>query len=236
MTVILVKVLVRDNAPWIPMLKTMLCRLEGLAHFEVWFYENDSVDNTRHLLWGSVLSESNLMPGKTRTERLATYRNRLKDHAREVVSDFVLLIDSNVFFSKRSLETMLETMSLKPEVDMVVPHASVSPCEFFYDTFATILEDGTRCGPFTSVVPCNGKHGHVRHCHRVTGASPIIAHNERYHKFKSCFGGFVLIRHEAYKKARWSVDGPDDCEHWNFCKGLNIVMDRESKVIWRENM
>jgi hypothetical protein len=230
---ILVKVLVRDNAKWLPLFKTMFQKLEGLAEFELWFYENDSRDATKDLLWGNVLSEENPLPGLTRTQRLAVYRNCLKDHVTSE-ADFVLLIDSNMFFSRKSLETMIETMVHRTE-DMVVPHAMVRPCEFFYDTFATILEDGTRCGPFTSIVPC-GASQHVRHCHRVTGVPPIIQHTERYHTFKSCFGGFVLIRFEAYKKARWSVDSPCDCEHWNFCKGLSVVMDRESKVIWTEHL
>ena len=231
---ILVKVLVRDNARWIPMFKSMFKNLESLADFDLWFYENDSVDETKSLLWGNVLSESNPLPGLTRTQRLTVYRNKLKDHVTSE-ADFVLLIDSNVLFSKKSLETMLETMKDLPEVDMVVPHAIVRPCEFFYDTFATILMDGTKCGPFTSITPCSSAR-HVRHCYHCTGSAPVIQHNERYHRFKSCFGGFVLLRFDAYKRSRWSVDTPNDCEHWKFCDGLHIVMDRESRVIWTENI
>ena len=229
---ILVQVLVRNNASLIPHFQQMFERLKPLADFELWFYENDSIDGTKELLFGNVLSETNPLPGLTRTQRLAEYRNKLKDHVTSA-ADFVLLIDSNIFFSAKSLETMLETMKSFPDVNMVVPHAMVKtslPCTFYYDTFAVGVDQ------FTSLLPCeHAGPRHDRHCHRVTGRPPMIQTDERHHRLARGFGGFVLVRYEAFQKAKWSVNTPDDCEHWNFCSMIGpILLDRESRVIWVE--
>jgi len=65
------------------------------------------------------------------------------------------------------------------------------------------------------------------------------ADGPRHIQFKSCFGGFVLLRPEAYKDAQWFVNEETDCEHWQFCADIRkhgkIAMNRDANVIWTEH-
>lgn len=249
---ILIKTLVRDNQRWIPFFKSMVDRLELKFQditFDTWIFENDSIDYTKKLIRENftnffIEKFNHPMESMTRTRRLALYRNKFKENLEKILEnyDYVLLVDSNIFFSESSLTHMLETIK-DPTISMVCPHACVQtslPCKFFYDTFATILSDGSRCSQMTNVVECT-HHGstHDRHCHKAHGNPPIHMQDEgRIIDFNSCFGGFVLIKREAYQQAKWGIDKHTDCEHWQFCADIRrhgrIVMDREANVIWTE--
>jgi hypothetical protein len=234
---LLIQVLVKNNEQWVKQFKTMIDKIQ--CQKEIYFYENDSTDGTRDHLFGNVFSEHCSLKG-TRTERLSVYRNKLKDFVKEEF-DLVLLVDSNVYFSEKSFLHLLETIK-DPSVAMAVPHAMVKtslPCTFYYDTFAA------KCDQFDSVLPClhDGPY-HDRHCHKVTGRKPIKEFTPMSHKLKReiefdyCFGGFVLLKWDAFKGSKWGTKSPTDCEHWMFCDDVRrfgkIMMNTDSKVIWVE--
>ena len=252
MTKILIKSLVRDNQRWIPFFKSMVDSLETKfpdIQFSTWIFENDSIDHTKKLIRENfknyyIQKFDHPIDSATRTRRLAKYRNTFKEKMVDILPayDYVLLVDSNIFFSQSSLGRMLDTIQ-KPGISMVCPHACVQtslPCRFFYDTFATITARGEKCSQFTNVVECE-HHGptHDRHCHHAMGNPPIYTHHDgRIIDFNSCFGGFVLIKREAYEQSSWSIKDSNDCEHWAFCEDVRkhgrIVMDKEANVIWTE--
>lgn len=252
MTKILVKTLVRDNQRWIPFFRSMVDNLQTKfpeIQFDTWVFENDSIDHTKRLIEENfenfyIQKFDHPLDPMTRTRRLAKYRNMFKDKMVNIIDnyDYVLLVDSNIFFSQSSLVKMLETIK-DPTISMVCPHACVQtslPCKFFYDTFATITTEGEKCSQFTNVLECT-HHGatHDRHCHKAHGHPPIYTDKcGRVIDFNSCFGGFVLIKREAYQQARWGIEKHTDCEHWQFCADIRkhgrVVMDREANVIWTE--
>ena len=238
---ILANILVQNNEKWMIMFNQMFSKLEH--DIDLYVYENNSTDGTKKYLFGKkIISENIDIPNWSRTERICHFRNKLKKNIESTDYDYVLLIDSNIFFSKKSLDILINTLENNSDVAMACPHAMVKtslPCEFFYDTFATVLLDGTRCGQFTSVIECTSKNPkHDRHCHRVTGASPVFSQTPELKEVKSSFGGFVLLRYSAFKDSWWSTDAPSDCEHWKFCDDVRkhgkIVINTESKVIWTE--
>jgi hypothetical protein len=238
---ILANILVQNNAKWMPMFKHMFSNLE--RDIELYIYENNSTDGTKECLFGKkIISENIIVPNWSRTERISHFRNKLKKCVLPENHEYVLLIDSNIFFSKKTLDMMIETLENNPDVAMVCPHGMVKtslPCEFFYDTFATVLLDGTRCGQFTSVIECKSNHHkHDRHCHKVTDTKPIFKQSSELKEVKSSFGGFVLLRYSAFKDSWWSTNTPNDCEHWAFCEQVRkhgkIVINTEAKVIWTE--
>lgn len=237
---VLITTLVRDNERWVPQFYSMvdnLCRNFKHIHFDVFVYENDSVDSTKSLLKGDYFSTNFGHPKDmaSRTKRLAFYRNDMKERIPDLGKyEYVLMIDSNITFGYMALAYMLETMISRDDVDMVIPNAMVRtsvPCEFYYDTFAMKL------GQFDSVMEC-GHEGakHDRHCHRITGSAPKFRKDgPDVEKVDYGFGGFVLVKRESFEKAKWAVEKETDCEHWAFCDQVgNIVLDKRSKVLWSE--
>lgn len=240
----LATLLVQNNEQWLPMFKTMFEKIKAKYDVDLWVYENNSKDNSKQLLYGDHIVSENLeeLPKGSRTERIAFFRNRLKSQIPDGEYDYMLCIDSGLFFSLQTFETLLETLETNKDIVMVVPHTMVKtsiPCEFFYDTYATITMEGEKCGQFTSVIECNSKSPyHDRHCHRVTKMKPIFSGDQRLCEVKASCGGFYMVRYEAYKNAWYKPKTPTDCDPWSFCEDVSahgkIVIDRDAKSLWSE--
>lgn len=247
---VVIQTLVRNNRSWLTNYVTMIAALEHKfpsATFDVHVWENDSTDGSREFLekHQSITVHGGPQSDKDapRTIRLARYRNQLKQEVDISDADYVLMIDSGIWFGTLSFQNMLETLEKHKDIAMVIPHAVVKegmPCSFFYDTFATITEKGRKCDQFTNLLPCENTktNKHVRHCHYAHGDKPIVFGPQRHINLQSGFGGFVLIRPGAFNSAMWSVNDESECEHWAFCKMVldhgRVVMDRNAKVIWSE--
>ena len=255
---ILVQLLVQNNARWIPSLHSMLSNLRSSnpdTDFAFWLYENDSTDGTINEIlkykdfWNvHTQNYGNKFAHMFRTQRIAHHRNEFKKFMTTKYDDFsefdfVVVMDSDIFFNNKTLYTMLETMKSNPDVHMVCPHGRVMrslPCQFHYDTWATLTTDGKRCGQFTNIIECTHQGAkHDIHCHHARGLPPIIkADGPRLTEFNSFFGGFGLIRSKAYSESWWGADDDSQCDTWKFCKGVRkhgkVVMDRESSVLWSD--
>ena len=240
---VLISTLVRNNEKWLPQFYSMvdiIKRNNPDIHFGIHIYENDSTDSTKSLLKYNYTSNDFGHPQDmmTRTTRLAFYRNDAKRHITDLdLYDYILMVDANMLFGAKAFNKLLETLTDNSDIAMATPHAMVHgsiPCEFYYDTFAMGL------GQFDSVFECSYQGArHDRHCHKVAHSWPqILASGPRLTEVEKCFGGFVLIRKDAYKNSEWRVKNPQDCEHWEFCADVlkhgKIVIDRESKVLWYE--
>ena len=245
---ILITTLVRNNANWLPQFYTMVERLKSDIPditFDTYIYENDSTDDTKRLLKGEHFSGNLGHPvdKKTRTQRIAFYRNTVKKNTMNRGHDYILMVDSNITWGTQAFKCLLETLETDPGISMACPNAMVKtslPCQFYYDTFAM------RKGQFDSIFECMAPGPkHDRHCHRATGFRPHHPSgpdSPRRVEFDTCFGGFVLLRSEFYNNPDiwWTLmDGADDCEHWGFCQlirkhGGRIVVDRHAKVLWSE--
>ena len=242
---VLVTAIVRNNATWIPQFYAMVDNLRRnipSIHFDTFVYENDSVDASKSMLRSNFYSATHGHPWdrRSRTKRLAFYRNDMKKHIKNIDSyDYTLMVDSEILFGHRAFEYLFETLQDDGGIAMVIPHAMVKhavPCEFYYDTFAMKKKQ------FDSVVECTHTGAkHDRHCHRVNcGEFPIIrAEDPKITEVKYGFGGFVLIRQKFFTACEWGVLTETDCEHWLFCDavrkmGGKIAMNRLSRVLWSE--
>lgn len=204
-----------------------LGRLEAStnAEFSYFFYENDSVDNTRIQLKDWARGDSNRfllyedlgtpkfgsISSEMRFTLMSYYRNTLLRYSLEHLdSDFTLLLDSDVIVEGDLINKSLQIFGSK--VAMITPNTVVEPlpCKMcscgrpvYYDSLALNDIDGNpsmtwACNPF------------YRKSDRDKWATMQPVEVSR------AFAGAALIRTEVLKKCNWDLTDPN-CEHWRFC-------------------
>ena len=221
----------RDSEDHINRTLNCLEDIEAEADFSYYFYENDSIDETRDILkdWlsprkGSLLSESIGLPkfGSVmdieRLMLLAYYRNRCASQIKDSDTEYTLMIDTDVEFTKKDFLVLLGEMiqmdcvmavanTRQPQVKDLVTHLSE---DSFYDV------------------------GCLKDMYFNTGAymsdCPLVLEKDRDAwyagkpvKIAAGFSGFSLVKTEALKKCKWSTQGR--IEHINFCTELREFGD-----------
>ncbi len=195
------------------------------ADFEYFFYENDSKDNTSGILkeWmkgkeGKLLSEtaneqshgSTLEPN--RMIKMARIRNKMAELGKPTNSDYSVVFDSDLSFSKNIINDFLKYTDL--DFSMLTANSRQTvPCKMggdsetsYYDSLSLFdLEDN--------------------HC-MTWSDNPFYEDSDRL-KFKQgkpihvkrAFGGFALIKSNYFNNVEWSSSG--NLEHWALCDQLN---------------
>jgi len=231
----------RDSEPHIQRTLSQLEDLETLDYdFEYYFYENDSKDNTVAILknwlknrkhkfrhenlnakkFGSVTSVE-------RMEFLCKCRNKCKNLLKDTKSEYTLLVDSDIFFSKENLEKHLDSINSLDDCVMVTPNVRQNIKDLMFNE----TEDS-----YYDVYPLfdkNKKRGlYFSDCPFPSGMDRMDWKFKKPVKCLSAFGGFALIRTEALKKVNWSTNG--ECDHVNLCIDLqvfgNIYVDPNNLV------
>jgi hypothetical protein len=200
--------------------------------FDFYFYENDSKDNTKNILdkWisnkkGKVNSEILNFPkyGSVvdiqRLILLSYYRNKLLSMINTTDSDYVLMIDTDISFTKNDFLELLNTFqkidnsvmavanTRQPQInDFMLNETSDS----FYDVFA--LRD-----------KYNNNGLYFTNCPLMLKQDREKWENEEPIRILSGFSGFSLIKTEVLKKCRWSTSYHS--EHVNFCLDVNRYGD-----------
>jgi hypothetical protein len=195
------------------------------ADFEYFFYENDSKDATPKILrnWiegkkGKLLSEtvneqsygSTLEPN--RMIKMARIRNKMANLGKPVESDYSIIIDSDLEFSKNIVNDFLKYKDL--DFSMLTPNVRQTvPCKMgsksktsYYDSLSLFDTENNHCMTWSG--------------------NPFYEDSDR-DKFKSgepihvsrAFGGFVFIKSEFFNKVNWKSTG--NLEHWALCDQLN---------------
>ena len=216
--------LFRDSAKKIPDCLKRLEALEKRYEIEYYFYENDSKDNTVELLkkWltdreGKLITEVLNAPSfghitpKERMERMTYYRNTILNKAKPLTSDYALLLDSDIKYSKDIIKKYLRHM--KNDVVMCTPFIKQNiKCHMcncgrpsYYDCFALIDKENnqgllTSCNPFL-----------IESDHKKWDNNQPVEVN-------SAFGGVVLIKTAILNEIEWATTG--GCEHWLFCEAV----------------
>jgi hypothetical protein len=192
---------------------------------EFFFYENDSKDDTRSIItdWfkdkpGKFFYEDVNTPkfGSVsdvyRLVLLSYYRNKLKELAGEVSSDYCLLVDSDIIYDNTHVELLIEES--RNDWVMVTPNIRQYQIEdfmlgeaedSFYDTFAM------RDIYFNNVL-------YFTDCPLILNADRELWKDGKPVEVCSAFGGLALAKSDAYNKSRWSTSGHS--EHINFCTEL----------------
>lgn len=204
-----------------------LNEIEG-CEFEFFFYENDSLDNTRSILnewvkdrnamffyedigtpkYGSVTNEERLV-------LLSYYRNKLKRMAGNVSTDFSLLLDTDIVFNNQHVIALLDEIRWNPNLAMVTANTRQieipdvlfgETSDSYYDVFA--------CRDFY-----NNSCFYFANC-------PLILQDDREKwnnnipvSVSSAFGGLAVVSNLAFTYSKWSTNGHS--EHVNFCKEVS---------------
>ena len=218
--------LFRNSEAHLPRVLKQMNQLKEVANISFNFYENDSTDNTLQILkdfGANVFSEKLDAPffgsveSNVRTSLLAYYRNKLKRLAGHVEEDYVLLIDTDLFFSSEHLDGLIETIEggdcamVTPNTLQNVPDWMFNRSEkSYYDVYCFRDRFGSN-GAYFSSCPFYNKRDMMQWC----DGDPV--------KTNSSFGGFALIRSEIYNRVWWSSDFHS--EHVNFCGEVNQFGD-----------
>jgi hypothetical protein len=231
----------RDNEDSIYKTLSQLEEIEKEFDVTYFFYENDSKDNTPAILkkWmsgdrkGSLKVEVLGSPHFKRTlepERmgqLCSYRNKCKKLSEGLSFDYAVVFDSEIIFSVENLKKQIKTLIDTENCVMVCPnirqniyaYASDFCLTSYYDVYPFKDRYGNRgiyfadCPSFQEDDMKNWRRG-----------NPV--------RVNSAFGGFAVIKWEAFEKVSWSSDL--NCDHVNFCYDLSrygdIYIDSASKV------
>ena len=158
--------LFRDSESYIHECLSSLNDIESAtnANFEYFFYENDSKDNTAEILknWiknkdGKLLSEkaneesygSTLEPN--RMIKMARIRNKMANLGKPVKSDYSVVIDSDLIFSKNIINDFLKYKDL--DFSMLTPNVRQTvPCKMggdsetsYYDSLSLFDTENNHC-------------------------------------------------------------------------------------------
>lgn len=222
--------LFRDSEEYIHNTLSSLDILNSLGDFDFYFYENDSVDNTKNILqeWltdkkGDLISENINSPkfgSVTNIERLillSYYRNKAKSLLQNSKSDYTLLLDTDIMFTKEDFMCLYNFLEKQQNAAMVVSNTrqyqikdlmNNKTQDSFYDVFA-LRDKFNNNGLYFTDCPfvLNDDRNKWDHNHPIT--------------IKSGFSGFCLSRTEILKKEDcfWSTCGHS--EHINFCYSIS---------------
>lgn len=231
----------RDSEPWAKRTLSQLEEFETLGYdFEYYFYENDSKDSTADILRSWVSNRSGTFKsevlnkkkfGRTaelgRLELLSDCRNKCKDLGSSSLSDYSLIIDSDIIFSKKTLEKSLRFLNENKKCVAVSPNVRQNIPDYVGNRSDTSYYD---IFPFKDSY--GGKANAWDDCPFRNGIDRMRWFSGQAVKCNSCFGGFFLTRTEDYNRVSWSTES--ESEHVNFCKQLNelgdIFIDPVNKV------
>lgn len=201
------------------------------VEFEFFFYENDSLDNTRKILqnWcdlnnGKITYEDQGCPAFGSTvnfERfllLSYYRNKLKNFTEENTdSDYTIILDSDIVFSNGCLEKLIKykdynncsMMTGNPRQS--IPSQVFSKCiTSYYDTAA-----------FTNRLGASGQLW--CDCPSILDYDLESWKKGLPIKVNSAFGGIAILKTKYLKQTYWSSHGQS--EHVEFCYRLHEFGD-----------
>ena len=242
--VVPVLMLFRNNESYIetslPTILDVLQRALELLHMRprFYFYENNSKDNTRHLLRrvaeerDTMLVTEDLPDVKqggdrtsTRCKRMALCRNAVMSMALpDIVSaPLVLMLDTNVFFSVNTVLHLAHALTISPRVGMTTACTmDARNPEHYYDTYAYMdLKDLQRRNPYISV---HRYHCMLRTCNQCAHfqrlyLETINPNQPAVRDVASAFAGIAALRPAAMLSSQWFSQN-NLCEHIDFCKHM----------------
>jgi hypothetical protein len=227
--------LFRDSEKHIHRTLSLLSELDSLGDFDFYFYENDSIDNTKNILekWlvdrkGKLLSENinsprfGSVPNVERLVLLSYYRNKSKELiVKNSQSEYTLLIDTDIVFTTEDFLILLNFMQKERNAAMVVSNTRQYQIEdlmnhetqdSFYDVFA-----------FRDKLNNNGLY--FTDCPFILNEDRTRWSSDQAVHIKSGFSGFALLRTDIIKNTDcfWSTCG--NSEHVNFCYSVSKYGD-----------
>ena len=222
---------VRDNESDIEYtlnkLKSIEDNLIDKYTFHYYILENDSSDNTPHIIidffdhsngkfriekndkrkWGDTTEIS-------RVKDMAYYRNLMLELCNTwEKSKYSFILDTGITFNEDIISKYINILETHNDIVMTTPYGTVNKTLQYYDTFALKVKDKPNgYFPYTSL--------------------------ERLIDVESAFGGFVCIRSKFLKDIQWEHTDEKVSEHNSMCKQLlkhgRIVIVKDIKVEWKK--
>jgi hypothetical protein len=263
--------LFRNNRVYLEWLLPMLERME--KHYKsnhdielhYAFYENDSTDVTPKVLRKFCshpsrrqrclcLTEKNQTKqngfsnecGWERAGYLAILRNKLLAKMRPIGTDWLLIMDSDIYFEVTILEEMLSVKPTDKNIAMVTcntkevkkqdaPTGQPYVCwEHYYDTYAVVEKDDRMFYPICRFAECTA-------CKDQRNASFLPTHHADANgciDVRSAFAGLALVPSKLLNKkyVQWRTTEVcygemSLCEHVYFCDMINIASEGGRIVI-----
>lgn len=201
------------------------------------FFENDSTDNTPHLLlkWlknraGLLTSERLNAPkwGSVASLERVRYQARYRNMALEPLNnyyhyDYLLIVDSDVHWQPELITGMIDALDKNEKWGMVSPNTTQNVRDYvgdtdkdsYFDSWSLKDLDGRQCLTFAA----NPFLSQVDRMLWDAGL-PVVCN--------SAFGSIAMTKAEAMDYVEWSV--VDGVEHWEFCRrirdnGYQVVAD-----------
>lgn len=214
----------RDSEPHIRVTLKNLENLYDICNPDFYFYENDSVDNTKNILqnWildkkGELISESlgykkyKSVVDIERFKLLAIYRNKIKKIVEsQSTSEYTLIIDTDVSFDNNDILNLLTAFNSNNDICMAVSNTRQNISDLmlqqskdsFYDVLP-IRDSYNNSGLYFTDCPLLMSEDRKK-----------WADNENV-SINAGFSGVSIIKTEILPKCRWSTTGYS--EHINFC-------------------
>jgi hypothetical protein len=238
-----VVLLVKNNEPYLLYLNNIMDKIKSVYdnyHLEFFFYENNSIDNTKNEVKNFFKNRNGIYMCKdisnnsnynkeisiSRGEYMCYLRNNLKEFHGKLNSDFVLLLDSNVVFLENTLQKMIDVLNNNKDISMVTPFGldyNIFNSHYnlhYYDTFALIKNNidykthGNSC-LFNLCRRCKD----FRSEYNITiNENELFSLYDDFVHVNSAFAGFALLRTEIYNEVFWDKT---ICEHHSFCKKIS---------------
>jgi hypothetical protein len=219
----------RDSEPHIKRTLKQLEDLESLNgfSFSYFFYENDSKDLTPEIMkqWmelrkGSFLSENlnakkfGSTPCNDRMKLLCECRNKSKSLAGENKSDYSLIFDGDIEFSKENFLLLVNDIKTLPKAVMATPNIRQNISDLVF---------GVSNDSYYDVYPFRDKHGnegmYFSDCPSFNREDQFNWKIGNHISCSSAFGGFALIKSSAFNSVWWTSDV--NCDHVNLCYDLH---------------
>jgi hypothetical protein len=228
--------LFRDSEKHISQTLSALENLSKIGEFDFYFYENDSIDNTKSILsnWlssknGELISETLSTPkfgSVTAIQRLvflSYYRNKARYllNKSESKSKYSLLIDTDVFFTNEHFLHLYNFLEANPDAAMVVANTRQDQVpDLLYNDTKDSFHDA-----FTLKDEYNNNSLYFTDCPFVLKKHRDLWYNNNPIRIQSGFGGFSLVKTDLLRKkdCYWSTCG--SCEHVNFCYSISKYGD-----------
>jgi len=234
--------LFRDSSTNIKNTLDSLDDLKKICLPSFYFYENDSVDDTKNIIkqWisdhdGDLLSENLGAPKYgsvidiNRFVFLSYYRNKARDLIKNTESEFTILFDTDILFDNNHINLLLTAIK-SLDCAMVVSNTRQDIPDLMLDETPDSFYD---------VLP-------IRDLYNNSGLyftdCPLVldADREKWQakvpvKINAGFSGLAIIKTEILKKCKWSTSGL--VEHINFCSevleynDIYIIPESKPRVI-----
>ncbi len=250
-------VLCRNNEEYLKFLIPRLKMNENYydVNFYYLFIENGSKDETPHVLRefmedrnGLLVNPGNstLLDKKSRITRISELRNISKSLLQEIKFDWVVLLDSDIYFDLDFLLKLFELNPTKNYIGMLcsygvaakkdITSSSWLTLNHYYDTATFLLDEDYKstwphCN-FLNCIECSSQHKKAID----TNANNLL-------NVYSAFGGLALINEAIIRNPliSWKpiiINESPLNEHLNFCRSIHDVTDYKiaialkSKVYW----